>query len=76
MKFIKGDFFFNGLISSSSEVTAFLVSGYLLNKYGLKKVLIYSYFLSAIGMTCLIFTTTKSVPLLMLFVLGSKYGIS
>mmetsp|Transcript_16487 Transcript_16487/g.27996 ORF Transcript_16487/g.27996 Transcript_16487/m.27996 type:complete len:168 (+) Transcript_16487:1162-1665(+) len=76
LKYIKGDIFINGIISSSSEILAYLVSGYLASILGVKRVLLFSYLLAFAGMFCILVTQTDDQLLLALFILGSKYGIS
>ena len=76
MKYIKGDLYTNGLISSVCEGIGYLTSGFFVNALGIRKVLVISYTLSIIGMVCLIGINTESIPLLALFVLGSKFGIA
>ena len=68
--------FINGLVSSSSELMAYILSGALVAKIGLIKTLIMSYFLGLIGMLALIFYKGDSQFLIGLFILGSKFGIS
>ena len=68
--------FINGLVSSSSELMAYILSGALVAKIGLIKTLIMSYFLGLVGMVALIFYKGDSQFLIGLFILGSKFGIS
>jgi len=39
LKYIKGDLFINAVITSLSEIAAYLVSGFLFEKFGIKIVL-------------------------------------
>ena len=76
LKYIKGDTFTNGLVSSGSECLAYVVSGLIFKIIGLKATLGLSYTISLIGMLSLILVKTENKALLSLFVLGSKFGVS
>lgn len=76
LKYIRGDIYINGLVSSSSECVATLVAGYCLEKVGVKMTLVFSYLTALVGMLCLIITSTDEEGWLSLFILGSKFGIS
>lgn len=76
LKYIKGDMYLNGIVSSLSECTAYAVSGLFLSKLGFKQVTALSFALGALGTLCLLWTSSDSQALLSLFVLGSKFGIS
>jgi OCT family organic cation transporter-like MFS transporter 4/5 len=73
---LEGDVYINGIISSVSELFAYLLSGILAKKLGLKNTLIISYSLALAGMLALIFYQGESQFLLGLFILGSKFGVS
>ena len=60
LKYIRGNKYINGIISSSSECVAFLLAGVLINKIGIKFTLIISYIFAIAGMLTLIVTTTES----------------
>ena len=55
---------------------AFIVSGIIFQKIGLKKTLYMSYVISIAGMMALILFKTENQILLSLFILGSSYGVS
>ena len=55
---------------------AYMLSGLLVSKIGLKNTLVMSYSMAVIGMLALIFYSGQSQFLLGLFIIGSKYGIS
>lgn len=77
LKYIQGDIFINNIVSSTSELVAYGLSGFLLSIMGLKKVLISSFCLSFIGMLFLIINGQGAGQFLIsLYVLGSKFGIS
>jgi len=56
LKYIKGNKYTNGIVSSSSECVAFMTAGVLLDKVGIKKTLVLSYIIGLIGMFMLIVT--------------------
>ena len=60
LKYLQGDVFINGLVSSCSELMAYLLSGALVNRIGLKNSLVMSYILALGGMIALIFYTGES----------------
>ena len=76
MKYIRGDSYINGVVAAISELVAVVLSGVLFEVIGLKKTLICSYLISAVGMFCLIAVDTNDQTLLAIFVLGSKFGVS
>lgn len=78
LKYIQGNLYVNTIVSSTSEVCAFIFSGVLINKYGLKRTLVGSYILAIIGMSALTFDLQKTgiKMLLPLCILGSKFGVA
>jgi len=76
LKYIKGNLYINGLVSSSSEICAYALSGVLMKLLGVKYILILSYTLAISGMMCLIMINTQDQIWLSFFILGSKFGIS
>jgi hypothetical protein len=78
LKYIKGDLYVNAVITSSSEIAAYLVSGFLFEKFGIKIVLSASFLISMMGMGALIAYQPHgdSQVLLSLFILGSIGGVS
>lgn len=78
LKYIKGDLYVNAVITSSSEIAAYLVSGFLFEKFGIKIVLSASFLISMMGMGALIAYQPHgdSQFLLSLFILGSIGGVS
>ena len=54
LKYLKGDIYINAFVTSGSEITAYLISGYLFEKFGLKMMLSISLMISIIGMGSLI----------------------
>jgi MFS family permease len=59
LKYIKGDIYVNGIVSSSSEIVAYGVSGVLMKLLGMKNNLVISYVLAILGMVCLITIPTQ-----------------
>lgn len=55
LKYIKGNIYINGIISSLSEIAAYLSSGFLTTKFGMKNTLIGAYTIGIVGMAALIF---------------------
>ena len=76
LKYIKGDIYINGLVSATSELFAYAISGYLLQILGLTSLLRISYGLGVVGMVCLILIPTENQVYLAIFILGAKFGIS
>ena len=76
LKYLQGDFFINGIISSLSEMAAYITSAILIYLIGIKNSFVISFLIAAVGMLCLIHIDTESQGLLNLFILGSKYGVS
>ena len=80
LKYIKGNIYINGIISSLSEIAAYLASGILTDKFGMKNTLIGAYLIGIVGMVSLIMydPTGDDVNQLLvsIMVLGSKFGVS
>jgi len=76
LKYLKGDIYINGMVSSASEILATFMSAIGLHYLGLRNVLVVSYIIAFSGMLLLTFSTTNSQLLLSIFILGSKFGVS
>ena len=76
LKYIDGDIYANTIVSSVSEVTAYVVSGALYNKIGPKISFIGSFSIGIIGSLFYILFSEGNKTLVPLMVLGSKFGIS
>ena len=78
LKYIRGNKYINGIISSSSEVVAFVLAGILIEVIGVKITLIGSYILGLAGMITLIATRniTDNQIALSFMILGAKFGVS
>jgi len=76
LKYIDGDIYTNTIISSVSEVTAYLVSGALYDRIGPKVSFIGSFALAVVGSILLIFLGDHYVAFVPAMILGTKFGIS
>ena len=80
LKYIKGNIFINGIISSLSEIAAYLISGLLAARFGMKPTLIFSYTRAMMGMCALIWYDPEGEDvnqfLISIMILGSKFGVS
>lgn len=77
LKYIKGNKYTNGIVSSSSECVAFVLSSFMLDYLGIKKTLVISYIVAFVGMATLIVTPKDASQTAISFmVLGAKFGVS
>lgn len=76
LKYLEGDLYLNGIVSSLSETAAAVTSSVCLHFFGIKRGFIISFVIAAAGMVCLIYTDTDNQMLLALFILGSKFGVT
>lgn len=76
LKYIEGDIYTNTIVSSVSEVTAYLISGALYEKIGTRVSFIGSFIIAVIGSVLLINLGDTHKALIPVMVLGSKFGIS
>jgi Na+/melibiose symporter-like transporter len=77
LKYINGDIYTNTIVSSVSEVTAYLISGALYEKIGTRVSFIGSFLIAIVGSIFLItFDGEKYKAFVPIMVLGSKFGIS
>lgn len=76
VKYLNGSIWINNVTTSVAQMLAFIVSGIIFEKIGLKKTLYMSYVISIVGMVALTVYETDSQILLSLFILGSSYGVS
>ena len=65
-------------MSSSSEILAFALSGIMVGKLGLKWTIVSSFVVANAGMLALVLINPddSQQALLILFIIGSKFGIS
>ena len=76
LKYIRGDIYVNTIVSSVSEVTAYLVSGALYEIIGTRVSFIASFVIAVIGSILLITLADNNVDLIPAMVLSTKFGIS
>lgn len=60
LKYLQGDLFINGIVSSLSEVVAAVTTSICLYNLGIKYSLVLSFCLAAAGMLCLIYVDTEN----------------
>ncbi|CDW83769.1 solute carrier family member 5 [Stylonychia lemnae] len=75
LKYIKGDFFVNTITASLTEVPAYILSGILYQKLGIRIVLVSCFIISLVGgIFLLIFSNyTDVIPV---FILLARFGVS
>ena len=76
LKYIKGDIYVNSIVSSVSEIAAYLISGALFNVIGIKKSFVGSFIIAIAGSVLYTIYGDDHTNLIPVFVLGSKFGIS
>jgi nitrate/nitrite transporter NarK len=76
LKYIDGDIYVNTIVSSVSEVTAYIISGALYDRIGPKISFVGSFVIGIIGSLFYITLSSTHKGLVPLMVLGSKFGIS
>jgi Na+/melibiose symporter-like transporter len=76
LKYIEGDIYTNTIVSSVSEVTAYIVSGALYERIGTKISFIGSFIIAIIGSLFLITLGDSHKEFIPVMVLGAKFGIS
>lgn len=76
LKYIEGDIYTNTIVSSVSEVCAYLLSGVLYERIGTKVSFISAYILAIIGSIFYVTLGDYHKALIPVMVLGSKFGIS
>jgi hypothetical protein len=76
LKYIEGDIFINTIVSSVSEVCAYLISGALYDKIGPKVSFIAAYSISIVGSIFYIIFGTANKSLIPVLVLVTKFGVS
>jgi len=76
LKYIEGDLYLNSIVSSISEIIAYVISGLLCKRLGLKLSLRLSLLAAFFGMICLILFDNANRYIIAFFILGSKFGIS
>lgn len=75
MKYIPGNLFVNTSVSTTSELIAYIFSGFVYNSVGGKKAFVISFAISALGGFLIAFAPATGL-LIASFVLLAKFGIS
>ena len=75
LKYIPGNIFVNTAIASFAEVTAYVISGYLMKLMGIKVSYFIGFVVAASGGLCMIFFF-KMKSVIAVFVLLAKFGVS
>ena len=60
LKYVRGDLYINYIISSISEIFAYLTSGIFIKVFGIKNTLLVSYIISLLGMLSIILIKTEN----------------
>lgn len=76
MKYIDGDIYVNTIVSSVSEVIAYLISGALYSTLGPKISFIGSFSIAIVGSVFYVIFGEAHKTLIPVMILGSKFGIS
>ena len=76
LKYIQGDVFVNTIVSSVSEVCAYIISGALYDTIGPKVSFIASFIIAIIGSVFYIIFGDAHETLIPLMILSAKFGIS
>ena len=58
LKYIRGNIYINGIVSSVAEILGYVLSGALYMRLGIKNTLCVSFIIALVGMLSLILTTT------------------
>jgi hypothetical protein len=75
IRYLYGDIFTNSITAAVADCTGIFLSVFILKVVGFKKSLSFSYFLSALGLFCMIVVDTRSQWWISVFLLTSKLGI-
>jgi hypothetical protein len=76
IKYMKGDFFVNTIVSAASDITAYAAAGYFMDRMGLKSNYLTSFVVCVIGATMYIFLRVDYPSLIPVFLLVSNFGTS
>ena len=76
LKYIPGNLYVNTSLASLSEVCAYIGSGIVIDKFGVKLGFIISFILAAAGGIFLVIFFQAEGALIAVFVLFAKFGIS
>lgn len=77
LKYIEGNIYFNNIVSGTADIFAFLLSGSVFKTIGFKRTMLFSFFLSFLGMLFLLVLhpSSSNQSTLALLILISKFGI-
>ena len=76
LKYIEGDIYINTIVSSVSEVCAYVLSGAVYGIIGPKISFVVSYIIAIIGSIFYIIFGTSAKSLVPVMILGAKFGIA
>ena len=76
IKFIRGDVYTNATVSSISELISYIITGFILNKLGIKKTVCLLGLSSLIGMLYIILVNTNDQYWLATFILAARFGVA
>lgn len=76
VKYIPGDIFTNIIITSISEASACLISGFVANRIGTKSTLLLSFLIGGTFGSALIYISPESTNLILVCLLLTKFGVS
>ena len=76
LKYIPGNIYTNTSLACIAEIVAYIVIGFIMDKFGVKLSFIISYILAAVGGIFLVIFYNADGYLIGVFVLFAKFGIS
>ena len=75
LKYIKGDFFLNNLVTSATEIPALILGGISYQKLGIKFTLFTCFAISIVGGLCLSIWQNE-VDVIPFMILGARFGVT
>jgi Na+/melibiose symporter-like transporter len=76
LKYMRGDFYLNTLATSCSELLAYILSGLILTRLGLKLSYLFSFFIVICGSLLYFFLRESHEHLTPLLLIAASFGIS
>lgn len=76
LKYVPGNIFVNTVLASGSDIPAFIASGFIYKKFGVRFAFILFFSISVTGAVCLIVAHNLSTATNALFVMLARVGIS
>jgi Na+/melibiose symporter-like transporter len=76
LKYVPGNIYMNTFVSTSSEIVATMLAGFVYELFGSKVAFCLSFSVSAIGGFLIALTSAENTYLIAFFVLLAKFGIS